>query len=154
MGFSAVILTLSSEISEAVGEVVTINMLPGTRVGILVPAGSDLRLCGGRGRGQKWYRRREREGCPDFENAASVGAKIVREGEFRARVRETSSRVRAMETKPESERISEASVMVSEGSGEERERRQRRVRETMTSEAAIDGDSEEGFGLQLPEVNR
>ncbi|KAF4404484.1 hypothetical protein G4B88_005870 [Cannabis sativa] len=44
-----------------------------------------------------------------------------------------------MEAKPESERISEASIMVFEGSEEERERNERRVRE-MRSEAAIDSD--------------
>lgn len=53
----------------------------------------------------------------------------MREGEaFRVRVWETSSRVRAMDSKPESERISEASMRVSEDRGEEREIRERRVR--------------------------
>lgn len=49
-----------------------------------------------------------------------------------------SSSVRAMETKPLSDKISAASRTVSEGKGEEREKRERRMRE-MKSVEAIDG---------------
>ena len=145
MGDSPLSLTLFSDVSESVGEVVTINMRPRDRVGILVPPGSDLRVCGGRGRGQKWYWRREREGWPDLVKAASAGAKIVRVGAFRVRVWETSSRVRAMESKPESERISEASMIVTVEREEERERRERRVRESRSQATAIDGASNKTF---------
>lgn len=94
-----------------------------------------------RGRGQKWYWRTDRAGWPDLEKAASGGAKMVREGDFRVRVWETSWRVRAMETWPESVRISEASRTVSEGREEERERREKRARKDIIgSEAAIDGN--------------
>lgn len=65
---------------------------------------------------------------------------MVREGECTARVWETSSRVRAIETKPESDRISAASRMVSEEREETKERRERSQRETR-SEAAIDGEN-------------
>lgn len=66
---------------------------------------------------------------------------MVRDGDCTVRVSETISRVRAMETKPESERISAASRMVSEGRGETKGRRERRKRETR-GEAAIDGEYE------------
>lgn len=69
--------------------------------------------------------------------AVSGGAKMVREGDCGTRDWETSSRVRAIETKPESERISAASRTAWLGREEERERSERRMRET-SSGAAID----------------
>lgn len=54
IGDSEAISTLLIEIWELDDEVVTISMWPGSRVGILVPAGRDLRVCGERGKGQKW----------------------------------------------------------------------------------------------------
>lgn len=50
-----------------------------------------------------------------------------------------SSIVRAMEMKPLSDKISAASRTVSEGKGEEKEKRERRMREMKSVEEAING---------------
>lgn len=48
-------------------------------------------------RGRRWYWIRERGGWPKRWKAASMGAKMVRDGECGSRVCEASSRVSAME---------------------------------------------------------
>ncbi|KAK7357678.1 hypothetical protein VNO80_16973 [Phaseolus coccineus] len=69
------------------------------------------------GRSEREWREVEaeevKEGWPDFLNAESDGAKTVAEGDCSKSVSATTSSVRAMETKPESERTSAASNMAS-----------------------------------------
>jgi len=76
---------------------VTISECLGRTVKILAPTGRDLRLWKVKARGRRWYWIRERGGWPKRWKAASVGAKMVRDGECGSRVCEASSRVSAME---------------------------------------------------------
>jgi len=104
-------------------EVVTVRDWPESMVGILAPAVRSRRLDGVSGSGARWKRRRSREGWPDFLNAESEGAKTVAEGDCSKSVSATTSSVRAIETKPESERTSAASNMASRGRAPAREKK-------------------------------
>lgn len=68
-------------------------------MGILELQGSFFKERRGRGSGEKWNSRREREGWPEETKAESEGEKIVRDGEWwmGVRVLETSWRVRDIE---------------------------------------------------------
>lgn len=132
-------LMLLNEVTRSEEEVVTVRVWPGSIVGILEPAVRRRRLAGGRGSGERWKRRRSREGWPDFLKAESEGAKTVAEGDCSRRVSATISSVSAMETYPESERTSEASKMASRGRARPKEKRPKgRRRRRSGSEDAID----------------
>lgn len=109
----------------------------GRNVAMAEAWGRVSRDCRERRRGERWNWRRESEGCPCLTKAGSAGENIVRDGDWRSRDFERRFRVRAMETKPESERISEASRRVWEGIGEESENRERRMRGRRNLQDAI-----------------